>query len=175
MSKAILLICIGFLTVRMAKEADTAETEKPRVGKVTKAIYEKNVLPWGKGTNFIKDKDGTYWVVPKYLPPIQTNDEGVPVFPLDRELWERHLLAYAKEGCKPEQKASAFVDNLYYWILPRNRNKRHGGWKIGRFSDGEFVVTDLSKSCPVGNVEAWAGPIPSPKDDEIHRLDESSK
>lgn len=47
--------------------------------------------------------------------------------------------------------------------------------KIGRFSDGKFVVTDLSKSCSVGNVEAWAGPIPSPKDDEIHRLDESSK
>lgn len=182
MSKAILVICICFLTIRMSRDSITAgepatkaKEETPRVGKVTKALYEKNVLPWGKGTNFIKDEDGTYWVVPKYLPPIQANEEGVPIFPLDQELWERHLLAYAKEGGKPEQKATAFVDGLHYWVMPRDRNTRHSGWKIGRFQGGKFWLTDLTVSREIKDVKAWSGPIPSPKEDEIHRLDESSK
>ncbi len=54
---------------------------------ITIANYNANVLPWGKGTDFIEDTNGKYWVTPKYFPPISVTIEGIPILPRDFEVW----------------------------------------------------------------------------------------
>lgn len=64
---------------------------------ITKSQYEANVLPWGVGTNFVKDQEDRFWIIHKHMPPMRARVDGVPVFPLDYQMWEAAKLEHSKK------------------------------------------------------------------------------
>lgn len=101
-------IAITFaLLLGFASPVIAADPEQPFI---TKSQYEANVLPWGKGTDFVKDKNDQFWIIHKHMPPMRARVDGVPVFPLDEQMWEAAKLEHAKKlvaAAKPAVEPAA--------------------------------------------------------------------
>lgn len=95
------LLPLVLLALTLGLSASPAHAAEPQQSFITKAQYEANVLPWGDGTNFVKDQDDRFWIIHKHMPPMQARVDGVPIFPLDEQMWNGVMLEHAKKKAKP--------------------------------------------------------------------------